>query len=143
MVELITVMIIVGIISAVALPKFFERGTYDSREFYDQVKATLRYAQKIAIAQRTTVCVVDTATEIGLFAANCSTPFNVLTEQECSTDGHKYQHKICAPAGVSITTSVPGNLSFTALGGTPTQKKYTVSGYSPSITVEQETGYVH
>ncbi|KAF0206419.1 MAG: MSHA pilin protein [Gallionellaceae bacterium] len=142
MIELVTVMIIIGILAAVVLPKFFDRGTFDSRGFHDQMISTLRYAQKTAIAQRTTVCVVDTATEIGLFAANCTTPFNVLTPQRCSTDGVEYRHKVCTPAGVSIT-SAHGSLSFTALGSTPTQKIYTVSGYATDITVEGETGYVH
>ncbi|MFA5826532.1 MAG: prepilin-type N-terminal cleavage/methylation domain-containing protein, partial [Gallionellaceae bacterium] len=86
MVELISVMIIIGIIAAVALPRFFDRGTFDSRGFHEQMISTLRFAQKTAIAQRTTVCVVDTATEIGLFAANCTTPFNVLAPQRCSAD---------------------------------------------------------
>lgn len=142
MVELISVMVIIGIIAAVAMPRFFDRGTFDSRGFHEQMISTLRYAQKTAIAQRTTVCVVDTATEIGLFAANCTTPFNVLAAQRCFADDVDYRHKICTPVGVSIT-SVHGSLSFTALGSTPTQKVYTVSGDTASITVEAETGYVH
>jgi len=142
LVELIMTMIIIGIIAAVAIPRFFDANVFKSRGFADQVQTSLRYAQKTAIAQRVTVCVVDTATEIGLFAANCITPLNVLASQKCATDGLYYQHKVCTPAGVSIT-STHGNLSFAALGSTPAKKIYTVSGYSTSITVEAETGYVH
>lgn len=141
LVELIMTMVIIGIISAVAIPRFIDSNVFQSRGFADQVKTTLRFAQKIAIAQRTTICVVDTASEIGLFAADCTTPFNVLTSQKCAIDGNDYQHKVCAPAGVLIT-SAHGNLSFSALGSTPTQKIYKVSG-NPDITVEAETGYVH
>jgi MSHA pilin protein MshC len=142
LVELITVMVIVGILAVVALPRFFDRNVFESRGYYDQAISTLRYAQKTAVAQRTTVCVVDTATEIGLFAADCATPLNVLTSQRCPTDQINYQHKVCVPAGVSIT-SAHGSLSFTALGSTPVQKIYTVSGYATAITVEAGTGYVH
>lgn len=143
LVELITIMVILGILAAVAAPRFFDRNTFDSRGFYDQLISTLRYAQKTAIAQHITVCVVDTATEIGLFAANCTTPLNVLASQRCPTDGADYRHKVCTPAGVSITSAPAGSLSFTALGSTAAQKTYTVSNYSTPVTVELETGYVH
>lgn len=142
LVELVMTMVIAGILAAVVAPRFFDNNIFQSRGFADQIQATLRYAQKVAIAQRTTVCVVDTATEIGLYAADCTTPLNVLAAQRCATDDLDYQHKRCAPAGVSIT-SAPGNLSFTALGSTPAQRIYTVSNYATPITVEAETGYVH
>jgi len=141
MVELITVMIIIGILAAAAVPRFFDSNTFSSRGFHDQLISTLRYAQKIAIAQRSTVCVVDTATEIDVFAADCATPLNVLAKQKCAIDGIDYLNKICAPSGVTIT-SAHGSLSFTGLGSTPAAKIYTVSGAN-SITVEAETGYVH
>lgn len=139
--ELITIIVILGIISAVAAPRFFDRNVFESRGFYDQVISTLRYAQKIAIAQRTSVCVVDTATEIGLFAADCATPLNVLVPQRCATDQIEYQHKICAPAGVSIT-SAHGGLIFDGLGSTLVTRIYTVSDYAAPITVAAVTGYV-
>lgn len=142
LIELIMTMVIVGILAIVVAPRFFDNNVFQSRGFADQIQATLRYAQKVAIAQRTTVCVVDTATEIGLYAADCSTPLNLLAAQRCATDDLDYQHKRCAPAGVSITSAL-GNLSFTALGSTPAQRIYTVSGYATPITVEAETGYVH
>ena len=141
LVELITVMVIIGVLAAVAAPRFSQRSSFDSRGFYDQALSTLRYAQKIAIAQRRTVCVVDTPTEIGLYAADCITPLNVLMSQRCPTDGFDYQHKVCTPVGVTIT-SPPGGLIYTPLGSTPALKIYTVSGYNTDITVERETGYV-
>lgn len=143
LVELVTVIVIVAILAAVAMPRFFDRNTFDSRGYYDQVLSTLRYAQKTAIAQHITVCVVDTATEIGLFAADCITPLNVLAPQRCFTDGIEYQNRVCAPTPDVSITSAHGNLSFTALGSTPAQRAYTVSGFATPITVERETGYVH
>ena len=44
MVELIAVMIIAGILAAMALPRFFDRNIFESRGFHDQVISTLRYA---------------------------------------------------------------------------------------------------
>ncbi|MEK7810720.1 MAG: prepilin-type N-terminal cleavage/methylation domain-containing protein, partial [Pseudomonadota bacterium] len=51
LVELITVMVIVGILAVVALPRFFDKNTFDSRGYADQVISTLRFAQKVAVAQ--------------------------------------------------------------------------------------------
>lgn len=137
LVELITVMIIVGIMAAVALPKLFERGTYDSREFYDQVKATLRYAQKAAIAQHRFVCVA--------FPANNSVTLTFGSDSSCASG------TLASPTGTAYPltssqaafTSIPANFNFDALGRASAGSTITVSGYSPSITVEQETGYVH
>jgi MSHA pilin protein MshC len=143
LVELIVIIVIIGIISATAVPRFFDKNVFDSRGFYDQVFSTLRFAQKTAIAQRITVCVVDTATEIGLYAADCVTPLNVLVSKRCATDGNEYRHKVCAHSGVQIT-SAHGTLSFAALGSTPAPARiYTVSDVAQPITVEAETGYVH
>jgi MSHA pilin protein MshC len=136
MVELITVLIIVGIIAAVALPKFFERGTYDSREFYDQVKATLRHAQKIAIAQRRFVCVAIAVNGVTLTYGATATCGSALTSAE-----GKSPYIVTSPT-TDVTLNGAG-FYFDALGRASAGSIITVSGYSPSITVEQETGYVH
>jgi len=42
-----------------------------------------------------------------------------------------------------VNCTAHGSLIFTALGGTPAAKTYTVGATPISITVEAETGYVH
>ena len=49
-VELIMVIVILGIISAVALPRFFDRKTFDGRFYFEEVLSSVRYAQKLAVA---------------------------------------------------------------------------------------------
>jgi len=39
-----------GILSATALPKFFEKNTFAERAFFDDTLNALRYAQKLAVA---------------------------------------------------------------------------------------------
>jgi prepilin-type N-terminal cleavage/methylation domain-containing protein len=58
LIELIVVMVIIGILAVAAIPRFFDRQTFDSRGFSDETLAALRYAQKAAIAQRRTVSVL-------------------------------------------------------------------------------------
>lgn len=49
-VELIMVIVILGIISAVALPRFFDRKSFDERFYFEEVLSSVRYAQKLAVA---------------------------------------------------------------------------------------------
>jgi MSHA pilin protein MshC len=142
LIELIMVMIIIGILAAVAAPRFFDVNVFKSRGFADQVQATLRYAQKEAIARRGFVCVTLAANSIALSSG---------TTSACSggnlalpTGGNS----ISAPPGSGITLSVlpgplPVNFSFDALGRTAVlQQTITVLG-ATNIIVEAETGYVH
>ena len=57
MVELIMVMVLIGILGAVAGSRFFDRRVFESRAYADQAKALVRYAQKLAIAQNRPVYV--------------------------------------------------------------------------------------
>lgn len=54
MIELIIVMIIVGIMAVVVLPRMSLLGGFSAAGYADQAEAYLRYAQKSALAQRRT-----------------------------------------------------------------------------------------
>lgn len=157
LVELVMAMVIVGILAAVAVPRFFDSSVFQSRGFADQVQATLRYAQKVAIAQRRFVCV-----EIA--AANSIT----LTQGTSAACGGN----LSSPTGDAVYTVSGNNVSITAPGignfisfdclGRPravgnaaatctpgnvvnvlvANKTVQIQG-APLITIEAETGYVH
>jgi MSHA pilin protein MshC len=48
--ELVTVMVLVGVLAAFAAPRFFERSDFDERGFFEVSIQAVRYAQKLAIA---------------------------------------------------------------------------------------------
>lgn len=137
MVELIAVMVIAGVLAAIAIPRIFDNNIFQSRGFYDQVISTLRYAQKVAIAQNRFVCVS--------FPANNSVTLTYGTTNAC-VDG-----TLVSPSGdpYPLTNSnatftvIPTAFSFDALGKPSAAQSITVSGYASSVTVETETGYVH
>ncbi|MBI2286764.1 MAG: prepilin-type N-terminal cleavage/methylation domain-containing protein [Nitrosomonadales bacterium] len=156
LVELIMTMIIIGIISAVAIPRFFDTDVFKSKGFADQVQATLRYAQKSAIAQHRNVCVVVTASDITLKIAstsgatsNCNTT-DLISPAGQPSDCPSATYKICTPS-TAITLDPAATFGFDALGkpfdtvGKPSvaQNTITISGATNSIIVEAETGYVH
>lgn len=57
LVELITILVLVGILGAVASSRFFDRQTFDVAGYSQQVTALIRFGQKQAIAQNRNVFV--------------------------------------------------------------------------------------
>ena len=141
MVELITVVVIIGILAAVTAPRFFTRSVFDSRGFYDQVISTLRYAQKSAIAQRGFVCVAFSANSVTLTTgttAACGTPLAGPTGTAPYTVSSS---QTTFSGGVA---PLPATFYFDALGRAVSPPgSISVDGYASSITIEAETGYVH
>lgn len=138
LVELVVTLIIVGILAVTALPRFFDRTFFESRGFADQVQASLRYAQKIAIAQRRFVCATFTSNSITL---------TIGATAVCGTDlpspSGQATYSIIAPSGIDFT-AVPTAFNFDPLGRASAGQTITISGGAPSsIVVEAETGYVH
>jgi MSHA pilin protein MshC len=142
-VELIAVIMIIGIMSSVAAPKFIGNDAFDVRGAHGTLLASLQLAQKTAIAQRTTVYAnIDTATRVICvsYSANCTAPF--VTDPATKADYSK-----TLPASVSITTSLT-SIPFNGRGlvGT-TDTTLTVQNNASSnartITIEADTGYVH
>ena len=136
MTELVMVIVIIGILAAVVLPRFFDRNTFDSRAFHDQTVSILRYAQKAAIAQRRFVCVAFTANSVTLMQGQTSACGATLSGP---TGGAPYA--VIAPAGVTLAGFVDFN--FNARGVASSAQNIAVSGYPAPIIVEAETGYVH
>lgn len=146
-VELIMVMVIIGILATVAAPRFFDRNVFDSRGFYDQVISTLRYAQKAAIAQRRFVCVAFAANSVTL-TYDPTAPSAAHPAATCpgsNLTGPAGQSPYSVSSSNASFTATPAAFNFDALGkpSFATAPSITVSGYTASITVEAETGYVH
>ena len=142
LVELVMTIVILGIIAAVAAPRFFDNNVFQSRGFADQVQATLRYAQKEAVARRQFVCVALASNSITLTTGTTSACGTNLTVPSAPT---ATPNTISTPLGSGITlTYTSANFNFDALGrNTNVQQTITVSGVTNNIIVEAETGYVH
>jgi MSHA pilin protein MshC len=73
MIELITIMIILGILAVVAIPRMDSATSFRSVEFRDRAIAALRYAQKTATSHRRLVCATLTQTSVALDIDNSAT----------------------------------------------------------------------
>jgi MSHA pilin protein MshC len=140
LIELVTVLIIVGILAVVAIPRFANRATFDTQGFTDQASAALRFAQKAAVAARRSVCVTVTANSITLTRA-AAVPPSVACGAALQIPGAP-ANVLLAPTGVTLSPVV---FNFTALGQASAAVAVSVTGDPPvrTITVEAETGYVH
>lgn len=158
LVELITVMILVGILAVVALPRFADSVAFSERGFHDGVKAAVQHARRVAVASRRYVCVtttpgtaptatvaisIDTAPpEANTTPVNCASPAVLPSPgADCAAP-----NQVCAPKGVTLGGS---NVIFDPLGRSVSAAK-AVAGASlsitvsnqPDITIAQESGWV-
>jgi MSHA pilin protein MshC len=139
MVELILVMVIAGILAAVAVPRMVGRTSFDTRGFADQLAATVRFAQKLAVSQRRDVSVHLTASDATL----CYDPIvPCAAASQAPGPGGEKPYTVTAPGGVTI--SPVAVLTFDRGGRPNIALDIQVNGTGTHhVLVEQETGYVH
>jgi MSHA pilin protein MshC len=165
LVELIAVIIVVGILGAVAVGRFMGRSSFDSVAYADQTAALLRYAQKVAVAQNRNVYVRLNASGIALCYDPACAAANRVQAPGGGNSGSEATKNACndgtwaceaPPQQVRVTPSA--SFYFDALGkpfaatdvvptSVSTFSKLAVvvraSESVRTITVEMETGYVH
>lgn len=121
LVELIVMMIVIGVLAAFVSARL-NLASYDADGYAETVKSSIRLAQKLAIAKRSSVAVaLSSAVTVG---------------------GDTF----AIPNGVSLS-GAPASISFNALGqpSTTALTSIKISGGDVSrwVCVEPETGYVH
>jgi MSHA pilin protein MshC len=156
LVELVVVLMLVGILGAVAGPRFFNLADYQARRYADQLQAGLRHAQAVAIATRGKVQVdIDTAAPAARIAADCTAAGTAVR----SPDGSGQVIPTPPSSGTQLAVTgqtLPLKLCFNALGqplfatsaaGTAvtTVLTVTVSGGSTNLSfqLEPDTGFIH
>ncbi len=134
-------MVIAGILAAVAVPRMIGRTSFDTRGFADQLAATVRFAQKLAIAQRRDVSVHLTTNDATLCysaLAPCA------AASQAPGPGGEKPYTVTAPNGVTIA---PVTVLTFDRGGRPdtaAQLDIQINGAGTHhVLVERETGYVH
>lgn len=165
LVELIVVIMVIGILGAVAAGRLADKGGFDSRAFADQAASLVRFGQKVAIAQNRDVYVRINASGVALcYQSDCAGGSHVVAANG-SNSGSTATAAVCAdsswaceapPAGVKVATN--SEFYFDALGKpfaladvAPTAVStfssvavnVSAAGVARSFSIEAETGYVH
>lgn len=152
-VELVIVLVLISILAANAMPRFFEASRFDAMGYADSVESALRYAQKLALASRCDVRVEVTAAGYALFrrqreAADPPAPacpsgdFNVAVNRP---GGQTWSG--VTPAGVGVGAldvyfNAWGSPHDTGSGAAQTATRTLGIGMR-TLSLEPETGYAH
>ncbi|MBU0499605.1 MAG: prepilin-type N-terminal cleavage/methylation domain-containing protein [Gammaproteobacteria bacterium] len=142
LVELVTTLLLLGILSFVAMPRFFDRASYAERGFQEDLLSSVRYAQKLA---RFSGCETRVETSAAGYA---------LTQRAACTSGN-FDVAVQRISGGAITDNVPNGLAlgaadfyYDSLGrpldtGTGTSVAPGLTVGDRTLTVEAETGFAH
>lgn len=143
MVELVVVLVLVGILAAVAVPRMSGLSDYKALAFRDAVANGLRFAQKTATSHRRIVCANFTATTMTLtISANalCDTalplPNGVATL--ASPDATNVNFGAVPPGTLYFQTE--GRITSDSANATPVSLTLSMGGQT--VALEGTTGYV-
>jgi MSHA pilin protein MshC len=167
LVELILVMVVIGILSAVGAARFFDRASYDAASYTEQMRSLIRFGQKMAIAQNRPVFVRLNGASVALcFGGTTCDAASQVRPAAGNNSGSTTTATVCAtarwaceanPAGVSYASPVSAFYfdplgrpcaatdAFTAINCTFQKLSINVTGdgSTRTVVVEPETGYVH
>ncbi len=136
MVELVLVMMLMGILASVAVPRLTQRSVLQERGVQDQLRGLLRTSRQLAVTQGRDVCVVLTpnrASAAYTVAGACSTAAAV------GGLGGEATLAIDLPPG--LTLGGASLVRFNSRGQLVPAADRVISVGSLSLTVSRETGH--
>jgi MSHA pilin protein MshC len=157
-IELITVITMIGILAAVAIPRINNTQTFNERAFHDSLRSAVDYARKSAVAGRRHTCIVVSPGLLGSGQAELFIDANLLPEMsggtvDCVTTRVQLPtgDSLPAPRNVDVYTQggVPLTIVFSPLGipetttRQPLTTRQTITIGAFSLVVEPWTGLVH
>jgi MSHA pilin protein MshC len=144
LVELIGVLILVGILAALAVPKLSGMAGVSADGWRDQTVAGLRLAQATAVGHRRLVCAEFNAGRLQLRIAS-SNPATACDSSLSGPDGADFgsdagPNVAVAPAGI-VYFQPSGRVSSDAAGSSTASRSISATGVA-DITVYGESGHV-
>jgi len=136
LVELVVVIILLGILSVYAVPRFI--GVQDFREsgFYQEIVSATRYAKNLAVAKNTNV-VIYFKTE------GYSLEYQTNDGKYEELDPNKYPVSSANSSDVLLSNDLPKNATFNALGRCVNcNDTLTINVNGRNMTIYEDTGYV-
>jgi MSHA pilin protein MshC len=143
LIELVVVMVIVGILGAIAMPRFFDNTAFAERGYYESLAAAFRFAQKTAVATGCPVRVV-------LAASSYAVQQQRMSAGRCDPGDTSWSTDVRLPDGETLTATAPAGVIaspamtvvFDALGATNLPANQTVTVGVHSFVLQAASGYV-
>jgi|SRR3970282_1691783 MSHA pilin protein MshC len=143
LVELVVVIVIVGVLAAVAMPRFFDNRVFQARGYYEDLAAGLKFAQKLAVASGCAVRVaIDgagyTARQQQVNAGRCDPLDASWSTPVVLADGEL----LAASTPTDVVVAPAVTIVFGPLGSTDLGADQTITVDTFALTVHAESGYV-
>jgi MSHA pilin protein MshC len=137
------VIVILGVVAVVAVPRFFDNRTFAARGYYEELAAALKFAQKVAVASGCAVRVrVDgtgySAGQQQAAAGRCDPADSTFAVPVRLADGSALVGTV--PAGIAVAPAV--TIVFDALGRTNLAADQSITVDTFALTVNAGSGYV-
>lgn len=141
LIELILVIVVVGILAAVVGPRFFDRQVFDQRLCFEEVRAALRHAQKLALAGG---CRIRFSLDAGGYRlardADCDASTDDFSAAVADPGGGSAAYAAALPSGVALDPPEGFVVTFDSLGRADHGVAASVGGHA--LSVEADTGLV-
>ncbi|MFW5451209.1 MAG: Tfp pilus assembly protein FimT/FimU [Methylophagaceae bacterium] len=136
LIELVMVIVLLSIVSAVALPRFFARSDFDQHVFFTDTLNALRYTQKLAIASNCQTQFKSTTTGYQVFRDDVCTSGTFTTAARHPTTGEL--GFTGSQTGVTLTAVT---INFYPLGNASVDTTITIG--SKTISIVADTGFIY
>ena len=145
LVELVVVMVLIAILAANAMPRFFAASQFEEMGFAESSAAAARFARKLAVNSRCETAFTIGPGGYGLFQRAVDCGSGAFSRAVNRPGGQAWSE--AAPSGVIVgTLSIyfdargrPLDTASDSLLGSAVS--YTVGGRT--VTIEKETGFIH
>jgi prepilin-type N-terminal cleavage/methylation domain-containing protein len=136
-VELVIVLVLMAVLSAIALPRMTDRSALQERGARDQLRGLLHQARQTAVAQGRDMCVLFTATQARLVhvAGNACNNANPVL-------GRDGQGALALQMPPNVALAAPASLRFTARGQITAASDVAISVGSMGLVVRRDTAWV-
>lgn len=143
LVELIAVIVIIGIVGAMALPRFTASRPFSERAYYEELAAALRYSRAAAVS---TGCPVRFVLNAGSYGASQQSSLNGRCDPADSSWSQSLAVSDGSPvsgsAPISVTATPPATIVFNPLGATGLGSNQAINVGNFSLTIHAVSGYV-
>lgn len=140
LVELILALLIAGVLAAVAAPRLIDREAFQVRGGAAEVRAALRYAQKLAMAKNREICVAVATTSLTL-TVNPSLTAGAACSQAVTRPGQGDPYVVMLPASAGLAPALGFRFDGQGRPSPNVNVNLTVGGTVP-VLVAREVGRV-
>jgi MSHA pilin protein MshC len=114
MVELITVIVLIGVLGAIGASRFFDNSAFENRAYADQAKSIIRYAQKLAIAHNRAVFVRSDGNGFAVCTSSACAAADQVGALSGSNSGSAATRNWCQGNNVWLCEGRPANVVVAA-----------------------------